>query len=407
MDVSKIREDFPALKRRVRGRRLVYLDNAATTLKPVQVIEAVVSYYRDHCANVHRGIHTLSREATELYEESREVVAKFLNADASEVVFTSGTTESINLAAYSWGLANLRRGDVIVTTVMEHHSNMLPWRVLSELTGAEVRYVDVTDYGELDYAQLEEAVDERTRLVALVHVSNVLGTINDVRRAAKLAHSVGALLLVDGAQSVPHMPIDVRGLGTDFLAFSGHKMLGPTGIGVLYVRRDVAEEMAPLKVGGGAVENVTLDEVEYEDPPHRFEAGTPNIAGAIGLAEAVRYLSRVGMERVREHEVRLTELTLRLMSELGDSVEVCGPKDASRRCGIVTFNVGGADPDAVAALLDAEGIAVRSGRHCAHPLYRRLGLRGAVRASYYIYNTEEEVELLVRALERASAELSS
>lgn len=399
LDVEEIRKDFPILNRRVKGRKLVYLDNAATSQKPVQVINAVKEYYEKYNANVHRGFHTLSQEASELYEKAHEVVAKFINAYSwEEVIFTSGATESLNIIAYSYGLKHLREGDEIVLTVMEHHSNMLPWRRVAEIKGARVKYVDITDDGKLRYEEFEKAITERTRVVAVTHMSNVLGTINDIRRIAKLAHSVDAVIVVDGAQSVPHIPVDVRSLDIDFLAFSGHKMLAPTGIGVLWGRRDLLEELTPLKTGGGAIKDVTLDSVVLADLPWRFEAGTPNIAGAVGLMEAVKYLTRIGMENIHRHEVELVEYTLKRMDEL-DRVEVYGTRDLMWRGGVIAFNIKGLNHHSVAKILDTMGIAVRSGMHCAHPLHYRLGLKGTVRASYYLYNGLDDVDSLIEGLE--------
>ena len=399
LNIDKIREDFPILGRKIHGKRLIYFDNAATSLKPIQVINSIISYYKEHCAKVHRGIHTLSQEASDMYERAREEVAKMINAKTNEIIFTLNATDSINLVAQSWALDNLKEGDIIVTTVMEHHSNMLPWRIVANRVKVEVKYIDITDEGILKCEELEKLVDENVKLIAITHVSNVLGTINDIMRVIKVAHNVGSLVLVDGAQSVPHMPLDVKELDIDFLAFSGHKMLGPTGIGVLYAKEEILEEMKPSRVGGGTIKEVTLSDVKYEEVPLKFEAGTPNIAGAIGLAEAVRYLRRIGMENVFKHELDLVSYTFKLIDEeLKDSIEVYGPKNPNKRCGIVTFNIKDLNPDVVAALLDARGIAVRSGKHCAHPLYQRLRINGAVRASYYIYNTRDEVEYFIEVL---------
>lgn len=395
----EIRKDFPILERNINGKRLIYLDNAATSQKPKQVIEAIKEYYEKYNANVHRGLHTLSQEASEAYEKAHEVIAKFINAYSwEEVVFTSNSTDSLNIIAYSWGLKNIRKGDEIIITVMEHHSNMLPWRIVARLTGAKVKYIDITDDGLLRYDQLEEAISEKTKVIAVTLMSNVLGTINDVRRIAKLAHSVGAIIVVDGAQGVPHLPVNVRELEIDFLAFSGHKMLGPTGIGVLWGRKDLLEEMEPIKVGGGTIKDVTLESVEWHDLPWRFEPGTPNIAGGIGLAIAAEYLMRLGMENVREHEKELTAYTLKRLEELGDDIEYYGPRDPKQKGGVIAFNIKGLHHHIVGKSLDMFGIAVRSGMHCAHPLHYRLGIKGTVRASYYIYNVKEDVDALIDAL---------
>lgn len=395
----EIRKDFPVLERKINGKRLVYLDNAATSQKPKQVIEAIREYYEKYNANVHRGLHTLSQEASEAYEKAHEVIAKFINAYSwEEVIFTSNSTDSLNIIAYSWGLKNLKKGDEIIITVMEHHSNMLPWRIVARLTGAKVKYIDITDDGLLRYDQLEEVVSEKTKVIAVTLMSNVLGTINDVKRIAKLAHSVGAIIVVDGAQGVPHLPVNVKELEIDFLAFSGHKMLGPTGTGVLWGRKDLLEEMEPIKVGGGTIKDVTLESVEWHDLPWRFEPGTPNIAGGIGLAVAAEYLMRLGMENVREHEKELTAYTLKRLEELGDDIEYYGPRDPEQKGGVIAFNIKGLHHHIVGKSLDMFGIAVRTGMHCAHPLHYRLGIKGTVRASYYIYNVKEDVDALIDAL---------
>ena len=395
----EIRKDFPVLERKINGKRLVYLDNAATSQKPKQVIEAIREYYEKYNANVHRGLHTLSQEASEAYEKAHEVIAKFINAYSwEEVIFTSNSTDSLNIIAYSWGLKNLKKGDEIIITVMEHHSNMLPWRIVARLTGAKVKYIDITDDGLLRYDQLEEAVSEKTKVIAVTLMSNVLGTINDVKRIAKLAHSVGAIIVVDGAQGVPHLPVNVKELEIDFLAFSGHKMLGPTGTGILWGRKDLLEEMEPIKVGGGTIKDVTLESVEWHDLPWRFEPGTPNIAGGIGLAVAAEYLMRLGMENVREHEKELTAYTLKRLEELGDDIEYYGPRDPEQKGGVIAFNIKGLHHHIVGKSLDMFGIAVRTGMHCAHPLHYRLGIKGTVRASYYVYNVKEDVDALIDAL---------
>ncbi len=401
-DPYEVRKDFPILNRTIRGRRLIYLDNAATTQKPRQVVAAIAKYYLWHNANIHRGLHTLSQEASQMYEEAHEHVARFINARSwDEVVFTYNVTEALNLVAFTWGMENVKPGDEIVTTVAEHHSNMLPWRKLAKLRGARVVYVDVTDSGELLYEEFERAISRRTRVVAVTLMSNVLGTITAdvVKRVAKLAHEYGAIVVADGAQYVPHAPTDVRDLGIDFLGFSGHKMLGPMGIGVLWGRREILEELEPFKSGGDTIKDVTLESVVWHDLPWRFEAGTPNVGGAVGLRAAVEYLTRLGMDSVREHEKDLVKYTFkRFNEELGDEVEVYGPKDPELRGGVVAFNVKGLNHHTVGMALDMFGIAVRTGMHCAHPLHYRLGLKGTVRASYYIYNVREEVDELVESL---------
>lgn len=401
LDPEEIRKDFPILERTINGKRLVYFDNAATTHKPLQVIKAIENFYSKHNANIHRGLHTLSQEASQMYEEAHEVIAKFINAHSwREIVFVSNTTEAINTVAYGWALWNLREGDEIVVTIMDHHSNMLPWRIIAQLRKAKVKYADITNDGYLNYEQLARLITPKTRIVAFPIASNVLGTINDARKIARLAHEVGAIVVADGAQSVPHVPTDVRYLEVDFLAFSGHKMLGPTGIGVLWGREDILEEMMPFKVGGDTIKDVTVDYVVWHDLPWRFEAGTPNIAGGIGLAEAAKYLSKIGMERVREHEISLVEYTLKRLEELSGEVEYYGPRNPRDKTAVVSFNVKGLNHHTVGMALDMFGIAVRTGMHCAHPLHYRLGIQGSVRASYYIYNSHEEVDYFVEALEK-------
>lgn len=400
-DPEEVRKDFPILERIINGKKLVYFDNAASTQKPIHVIRAMEEFLKMHYANVHRGLHTLSQEASQMYEEAHEVVAKFINAYSwREVIFVSNTTEAINTVAYGWGLWNLKEGDEIVVTIMDHHSNMLPWRLIAQLKRAKVRYVDITQDGYLRYDQFEEIVTEKTKIVAFPIASNVLGTINDVKKIVKLAREAGALVVADGAQSVPHMPTNVRELGVDFLAFSGHKMLGPTGIGVLWGREDVLEETKPFKVGGNTIKDVTLDSIVWHDLPWRFEAGTPNIVESVGLSEAVKYLSRIGIENIRAHEIELVKHTLKRFEELGDEIEYYGPRNPYDKTGVISFNIKGLNHHTVAAALDMFGIAVRSGMHCAHPLHYRLGLKGSVRASYYLYNTFEEVDYFIESLEK-------
>ncbi|MEM4141204.1 MAG: cysteine desulfurase [Nitrososphaeria archaeon] len=402
-DPYNVRKDFPIFERKVNGHDIIYFDNAATSQKPLQVIDAIKNFYKKYNANVHRGLHTLSQEASELYEEAHNEVAKFINANSmEEIIFTKNTTEAINLIAYTWALYKLGENDEVLTTLMEHHSNIVPWEILSKIKGFRVKYVDIKNDGTLDYDSLEDLVTQKTRLITVTHASNVTGAINDISKIAKLAHENNAILVVDGAQSVPHMPVDVRRLDIDFLAFSGHKMLAPTGIGVLYARKELLENMEPFIGGGDMIKSVRYDRIkgcmiEWHTLPWKFEAGTPNVCSAIGLAEAIRYLRRLGMENVQEHEHQLTKYTLKLLQE-DDSISVYGPKDTSIRCGIVSFNIKKLDYHDVALLLDNEGIMVRSGYHCAEPLHQRLGLSGSVRASFYIYNTKEEVERFVQVL---------
>jgi len=406
LDISKIREDFPILRRKIGGRRLIYFDNAATSQRPIHVINAVRRFYEEYNANVHRGIHVLSEEASEMYEEAHDVVAEFIGARSrEEIIFVRNTTEGLNLVAYSYGLRNIRRGDEIVITIMEHHSNMLPWVMLAERTGARLRVIDISrDTYLLDYDSIPEIINERTRIVAIGHASNVLGAVNDVEYVCRVAKEYDAVVVVDGAQSVPHILVDVGRIRCDFMAFSGHKMLGPTGIGVLYVRRDLLDDMDPFLRGGGMISSVELDtsgryNIVWGEYPWRFEAGTPNIAGAIGLVEAIKYLRRIGMKSIEERERELVRYTLQRMSEdLEGYVRVYGP-EPRHRVGIVPFNIEGMDPHVVALYLSEYGICVRSGFHCAQPLHMRLDLKnGTVRASYYFYNTEEEIDYFIDTL---------
>jgi len=397
VDVERIREDFPILSRSINGHQLIYFDNAASSLKPIQVVDAIADFYRSHYSNVHRGLHTLSQEASKLYEDAHETLAKFIGATFEEIIFTKNTTEGLNMVAYGWGLKHLSEGDEVIIALMDHHSNMLPWRKLAEYKKVKVKYVSFTSDGDLNYEELQSLITKKTRIIALAHVSNVLGTIIDIKKVAKLAHEVGAIFVVDGAQSVPHIPINVKDMDIDFLAFSGHKMLGPTGIGVLYGRRDLLEKMDVIMIGGGCIDDVTISDVKLTSLPWRFEAGTPHIAGGIGLAKAAEYLMNIGMKNVREHEAKLTEYVLKRLNEL-ENVEVYGPREVSKRSGVVSFNVKGLDPDYVGMILDKHGIAVRTGKHCAHPLHYSLGINGSVRASFYVYNTTWEIDKFTDAL---------
>ncbi len=398
-DVEEIRRDFPILERRIGDRKLIYLDNAATSQKPRRVLDALDEFYEEHNANIHRGVHRLAEEATAAYEEAREKVAGFLGVpETTGLVFTRGTTESINLVAHAWGRKNLREGDEVVLTEAEHHSNLVPWQLVARDTGARLRFVPIREYGALDMEEAERLIGPKTRLVGCIHASNVLATINPVERLAELAHDCGALMLVDGAQSAPHLPVDVERLGCDFFACSGHKMLGPTGVGVLWGRPEVLEEMDPFLGGGEMIREVHLDHSTWNDLPYKFEAGTMNIAQAVGLGAATDYLSELGMENVREHERRLGEYAYRRLSEV-EGITVYGPEE--NRMGLVSFSLPDVHPHDLSQLLDEEGIAIRSGHHCAQPLMRRLGVAATARASFYLYNTEEEVDALVEALVRA------
>ncbi len=399
IDVEKVRADFPILGRVVNGNPLIYLDSGATSQRPVQVIEAVASFYREHNANVHRGLYQLAAEATDLYEEARAKVARFIGAAPEEIVFTHGTTEALNLAAFSLGEARVKAGDEIVVTVMEHHANLIPWQLLAKRKGAKLVPIGVTHEGVLDLDELAEKITGRTRIVAVVHVSNVLGTINPVPEIAELARRVGAAVVVDAAQSVPHLPVDVRELGADLFAFSGHKMLGPTGIGVLWGRKGLLAEMPPFLTGGEMIREVWLERATWNDVPYKFEAGTPPFAQAVGLGAAVDYLSSLGMGEVRRHDLALTARALEgLLSR--DYVTVYGPREPEARGGVVAFNLEGIHPHDVATLLDQEGIAIRAGHHCAQPLHRLLEIPASCRASFYVYNTPEEVDRFLAALDR-------
>ncbi len=401
LDVARIREDFPILGQQINGHPLVYLDNAATSQKPRQVIDALVNYYETTNANIHRGIHTLAIRATEQYEAVRAKVAEHIGArNPQDIVFTRNTTESINLVARAWGDTNLAEGDEIVLTVMEHHSNIVPWQLLARRTGAVLRYIDIDEEGYLDVDELRSAVGPRTRLVTTVHMSNVLGTINPVADIADIAHATGALLLIDGAQSAPHLPVDVERLGCDFFAFSAHKMLGPTGVGVLWAKPGLLQAMEPFLGGGEMISLVQPEMSTWADVPHKFEAGTPNIADVIAFSAALDYLKDLGMPAVRKHEQQLTGYAIEALESI-EGVKVYGPHDLARRGGAVSFSVSGVHPHDVSTIVDSYGVAIRAGHHCAQLLMRRLGQPATNRASFYLYNEEREVDVLVDALQEA------
>ena len=399
LDVETIRRDFPILEERVNGHPLTYLDSAATAQKPSAVLDALRNYYESDNANVHRGLHELSRRATEAYEAARVTVAEWIGAPSpSEIVFTRGTTESINLAAASWGEANLRPGDEILLTEMEHHSNLVPWQLVAKKTGATLRYLEIDDVGRLVLDALPGILGGgRVRIVAVAHVSNALGTINPVGEIARQVHGAGALLLVDGAQGAGHHPVDVGELGADFYAFSGHKMCGPTGSGALWVRREVLEEMPPYQGGGEMIDLVQRHESTWARLPHKFEAGTPNIAGAIGMAAAARYLRAVGPEKILAHEQELTEYAIGTLAEI-PGLRLFGPP-AGERAGILSFRMDEAHPHDISTVLDREGVAIRAGHHCAQLVMERFRVGAMARASFYLYNTREDVDRLVRGLE--------
>jgi cysteine desulfurase/selenocysteine lyase len=384
----------------VHGKRLVYLDSAATTQKPRQVVEALVDYYYRYNSNVHRSVHTLGEEATAEYEKARSKISAFIGCSATELVFTRGTTESINLVRFAWGEKTIRRGDTLVATLMEHHSNIVPWQLLAEKKGAKLRFVGLESNGTLKMDDFERLMGEAPALFAITQSSNVLGTINDLSKLCRLARRAGATTVVDAAQSVPHMPVDVSQMGADFLAFSGHKMLGPTGIGALFGRKRLLEEMDPFQGGGEMIREVFLDHATWKEPPEKFEAGTVNIADTIGLGAAVDYLSRLGMANVRSHEAKLLRYALDSLRRFKD-VRVYGPTRTDRRGGIVSFNVGDIHPHDLATILDTEGVAIRSGHHCAQPLMQWLDVPATSRASFYVYNSYDDVDALCRGIQKA------
>lgn len=404
---ENIRNDFPIFNRLVNGRKLIYFDNAATTQRPVQVIQAIRDYYENKNANIHRAVHTLSYEATVLYENAHKKVARFINAkNMREIVFTRNATEAINLVAHAWGLWNLHEGDEVIVSLMEHHSNIVPWQMLKKLRGIKLRFIPVDDSGELLIDEYRNMLNERTKLVAITHCSNVLGTINPVKEIVRTAKEAGAITLVDAAQSAPHIPVDVQDIGCDFLVASGHKMLGPTGTGFLYGREELLEKMEPFNYGGDMIEKVTTEGATWNELPWKYEAGTPNISGGIGLGAAVDYLTDLGMENVLTHELALTEYLLNLLKEI-DGIKIYGHQDVKNRLGVISFNIEGIHPHDIAGFLDEEGIAVRSGHHCAQPLMRRLGMDNAVRVSFYIYNTVEEIDKFIHILNKIKKLLKS
>ncbi len=402
LDIARLRGQFPILSREVKpGVPLVYLDSTATSQKPLAVIEAMDSFYRLHNANIHRGVYQLAEEATAQYEAARAQVARFIGAaQPAEIIFTRNTTESINLVMRTWAHANLAAGDTIILTEMEHHSNIVPWQMLAAEKGIRLEFVAVTEEGLLDQATFEKLLERRPKLVALGHMSNVLGTVNPVAEMSRKAHAAGALVLIDGAQSVPHMKVDVRELGADFLAFSSHKMCGPTGVGILYGRRELLDTMPPFLGGGDMIKRVRLHEFSTNEPPHKFEAGTPAIAEAIGLGAAITFLEGVGMDAIHAHEQDLIAYTLDRMSEV-PGVRVYGPAPAQRG-GVASFVMQAAHPHDVAQILDSEGVAVRAGHHCAMPLHERFGIMATTRASFYLYNTRDEVDRLVAAVQKVN-----
>jgi len=399
LDTKKIRQDFPILSRKINGKQLVYLDNAATSQKPQQVIEAEVEFIKNHMANVHRGLHSLSEEASQIYEEARKTVAGFIGADADELVFVRNATEGLNLVAFAWGMENLKKGDEVISTVMEHHSNLLPWQRLAEITGAKLKIVDVTEEGVLDLRDLESKLSTKTKLMAVGQMSNTTGTINPIEEMIKKAHRAGARVVVDAAQSVQHLGVDVKKIKADFLAFSGHKMMGPMGIGGVYLSREVQAETGVFMTGGGMINEVDRQRASWAKGVEKWEAGTPNVSGAVGLAAAAKYHRQLGMNRIREHEAELTQYALDKLKKI-KGIKIVGPEDIKIRGGVLTFVIEGIHAHDVAQILDTEAIAVRSGHHCTQPLHKRLNLVSTVRASFYIYNTKEEVDKLIEGLEK-------
>ncbi|NUQ37941.1 MAG: cysteine desulfurase [Caldilineales bacterium] len=400
--LDRIRSDFPILQRQVHGEPLAYLDSTASSQKPRQVLEAMDAYYRHTHANVHRGVHTLSEEATAAYEQARLRIARFINAASpKQVIYTRNATESLNLVAYSWGRANLKPGDEVLITEMEHHSNIVPWQLICQITGATLRFVPITAQGELDFPALDQLLNERTRVFAFTAMSNVLGAINPTAELVAKAHAVGAIAVVDGAQSVPHLHSDVQALDVDFLAFSGHKMLGPTGIGILYGKRALLEAMPPFLGGGDMIREVKMTGSRWNELPYKFEAGTPAIAEAIGLAAAVEYLDQLGMDWVAQHEREITAYAWNRLHEI-EGLRVLGP-GPERRGGLLSFVLGDLHPHDIAAVLDGAGVAVRAGHHCAQPIHDHFGIPATTRASFYIYNTHAEVDRLIAALHKAKA----
>ncbi|MFW5684637.1 MAG: aminotransferase class V-fold PLP-dependent enzyme [Spirochaetota bacterium] len=399
-DLEKIRQDFPILGQPMRGKPLVYLDNGATALKPQQVIDAEIEYLRDISANIHRGVYELSERATLLFDESREKIKRFIGApEDGEAIFTKSSTEASNLVAFGWGRKFLKPGDEIVTSELEHHANLIPWQEVAKQTGAELRFVELGPAGEITAEAVAAALTERTSVVALTGMSNVTGFMPPIAEIAGLVHERGAILVVDGAQLVSHYPVNVRALDLDFLTFSGHKMCGPTGVGVLYGRKSLLEEMDPLLYGGDMIVRVFKDRASYKGAPDKFETGTPNISGAIALGAAVDYLESIGMEAIAEHEEHVLDYAVERLSSL-DDVTLYGPANVRQRGGILSFNVGDVHPHDVGTILDGEGVAVRTGFHCAQPFMRYLGIHGTVRASFYLYNRREDVDRLVDAIAR-------
>ena len=396
-----LRNDFPIFKKKINGNELVYLDNASTTQKPYSVIDSITDYYTNYNSNIHRAVYQLAEEATELYEKSREKIANFINVRPEEIVFTRNTTESINLIAHSWARSNLKKDDSVVITELEHHSNIVPWQILCQEIGTRLEYVGIDENGFLDLEHMIELISlKKVKLVSLSHMSNVLGTIVPIERIIKVAHEHGIPVIVDGAQSVPHMPVNVKNIDCDFLVFSAHKMLGPTGVGVLYAKKELLEKMRPFMGGGDMIKEVFKFHTNYNEVPYKFEAGTPNIADVVGFGAAIDYLEKIGMENIRRHEITLTEYALESILSL-KYVTVYGPRDTKYRGGVISFNIADIHPHDLATIMNDHGIAIRSGHHCAQVLMQRLDVPATSRASFYIYNTKEEIDKFVNAIKEA------
>ncbi len=397
IDVKKIKNDFPILNRKINGKQIVYLDNAATTQKPLQVIKAIENYYMNFNANVHRGVYTLAEEATMEYEESRKRVAKFINARSyEEIIFVRNSTEALNLIAYAWGRKNINENDRILITQMEHHSNIVPWQILVKEKKAKLDYIGLTEDGLLNQEDFYK-IDKPLKVFSFTHVSNTLGTINPVSKLVKMAHETGALAIIDGAQSVPHMPINVKEIDCDFMVFSGHKMLGPMGIGVLYAKKEILEEMDPFLTGGEMIKEVDFYESTWNELPWKYEAGTPNVEGGIGLGEAIKYLENIGMDRIREHEKKLVKEALEILSEI-KGLQIYGPREPEIKGGVIAFNVEGVHAHDVASILDQEAVEIRAGHHCAKLVMKKYNVPAMARASFYLYNDSEEIQRLKEAI---------
>ena len=391
-DFKTIIKDFPILNRKINEKKLIYFDNAATSQKPKVVIDALSNFYSNTNANIHRGVHTLSMESTYLYDEAKDKIAEFINApNSNSIIFTRGTTESLNLIADSWGQSNLKEPDNIVITELEHHSNIVPWQELIKKTKSKLKYIPINSDGTLNLSNINTIITKNTKLVSMTHVSNGIGTINNIKEIIKIAKSVGAITIIDAAQSAPHMPLDVADLDCDFLTFSGHKMLAPTGIGVLYGKKEILEAMPPYQKGGDMILEVTFDKSTWNEIPFKFEAGTPNIAGAIGLSAAVKYLMEIGMQNIREHEIEITKYAYSNLMNI-NGIEILGPENIDIRAGLISFNIPDIHPHDLGTFLDSKGIAIRTGHHCAMPLIKKLGSHSSARASFYIYNTNQEID---------------